>query len=276
MKSKINSVSKKTPNDKNIFLYNVFRGLMIFLSVIFCIWFILPVFIYGIINTFNIMGILACIYVFLFYTFRNTAKNIRHKFYKKSITKFLWKIGRLCIYAFTTYGLLISIVMIIFANITPSENATAIILGAQVKGTRPTLSLYDRIVAGEKYLEENPKAVCVTTGGLGDTAEITEAQCMYNVMVEEGIDRNRIFLENNATSTKENIVFSYEIIKEINANENIAIVSDGFHQFRARIIARKSGITGNIGAISAKTNLIYLPTFWIREWFAIPYDIFFR
>lgn len=261
---------------KNKTLYNVFRGLMIFLSVIFCIWFIIPFFVYNIFNAFNIIGILACIYIFLFYTFRNTAKNIKQKFYKKSITKFLWKFGRFCIYAFAAYGLLISVVMIIFANIAPSENATAIILGAQVQGTRPTLSLYDRIVAGEKYLEENPNAVCVTTGGLGDTAEITEAQCMYNVMVEEGIDKDRIFLENNATSTKENIVFSYEIIKEVNANEDIAIVSDGFHQFRARIIARKSGVTGNIGAVSAKTNLIYLPTYWVREWFAIPYDVFFR
>ena len=59
-------------------------------------------------------------------------------------------------------------------------------------------------------------------------------------------------------------------------NENIAIVSDRFHQTRARLIARKSGITSHIGCVNAETNWIYLPTFWVREWFGLPYDLFFR
>ena len=166
--------------------------------------------------------------------------------------------------------------MIAFSSVPPKENATEILLGAQVKGTRPTLTLYDRIMAGKKFMEQNSSVKCVASGGLGETATITEAQCMYNVLTQNGIHADRIYLENQATNTKENICFSYEIIQQNHLNENIAIVSDRFHQTRARLIARKSGITSHIGCVNAETNWIYLPTFWVREWFGLPYDLFFR
>ena len=42
-----------------------------------------------------------------------------------------------------------------------------IILGAQVKGTRPSRSLLRRIQAGAAYLKENPKAKAIASGGQG-------------------------------------------------------------------------------------------------------------
>lgn len=256
--------------------YNIFRAFMVITACVFLVWFILPYIVYHILNAFNLMGIIACLFVITFYGARPLFKKLREKLYKKKITRILWKTVRFFIYAFASYAFIVSIIMTVCANIPPVQNASEIMLGAQVKGTQPTLSLYDRITAGRKFLEENPESICVATGGLGDTAEITEAQCMYNVLTSEGIDGNRIHLENNAINTKENIKFSYEIIKENSENENLAIVSDGFHQARARLIARKLGITSHIGAVSADTNWIYMPTFWVREWFALPYDLFFR
>lgn len=257
-------------------IFKIFRVFMITVATIFFLWFLLPVFVYGILNAFNTMGMLACLYVIAFFSARNAFKEIKAKLYEKKLTKLLWQTGRFCIYSFALYCFLISVVMAVFASIPPTENSSEIILGAQVKGTAPSLSLYDRIMAGEEYLKENPKSICVATGGLGDTATITEAQCISNVLTEHGIAQDRIYLENNSKNTQENIKFAYSIIKENGENENIAIVSDAFHQARARLIARKLGISSQIGAVSAKTNWIYLPTFWIREWFALPYDAFFR
>ena len=276
----INSTNKAINNstDKNTkhSIYKIFRVFMIIVATIFFLWFLLPVFVYGILNAFNTMGMLACLYVIAFFSTRNFFKGIKDRFYEKKLTKLLWKTGRFCIYSFAIYCFSISIVMAVFASIPPAENSSEIILGAQVKGTAPSLSLYDRIIAGEEYLKENPDSICVATGGLGDTALITEARCIADVLTEHGIDSNRIYLENNSRNTQENIKFAYSIIQENGENENIAIVSDGFHQARARLIARKLGISSQIGAVSAKTNWIYLPTFWIREWFALPYDAFFR
>ena len=275
IKNKDSEIKDKNTKCKDLF-YNIFRCFMVIVASIFLLWFLLPLFVYGILNAFNLMGILACAYVIVFYGARPFFRKLKEKFYDKKFTRILWKTGRFCIYAFAVYGFVISIIMAVFANIPPADNSSEIILGAQVKGTSPTLSLYDRIIAGEEYLRENPDSICVGTGGLGDTAEITEAQCIYNVLTEHGIDSDRIYLENNARNTKENIEYSYNTIKENGENENIAIVSDGFHQARARLIARKLGIDSQIGAVSAETNWIYLPTFWVREWFALPYDAFFR
>ena len=274
-----NGTKNSTENKQNKGLtiaYGIFRAFMVITACIFLVWFILPYIVYHILNAFNLMGIIACLFIIAFYGARPLFRKLREKLYMKKITRILWKTVRFFIYAFASYAFIISIIMIVCANIQPVQNASEIMLGAQVKGTQPTLSLYDRITAGREFLEENPESICVATGGLGDTAEITEAQCMYNVLTSEGIDGNRIYLENNAVNTKENIKFSYEIIKENDENENLAIVSDGFHQARARLIARKLGITSHIGAVSANTNWIYLPTFWVREWFALPYDLFFR
>lgn len=267
-----NSTDKNTKND----IYKMFRVFMISIATIFFLWFLLPVFVYGILNAFNAMGMLACLYVIAFFSARDAFKKIKERLYRKKVTKLLWQTGRFCIYSFAIYCFLISVVMAVFASIPPAENSSEIILGAQVKGTAPSLSLYDRIIAGEKYLKENPDSICVATGGLGNTALITEARCIADVLTEHGIAQDRIYLENNSRNTQENIKFAYSIIKENGENENIAIVSDGFHQARARLIARKLGIKSQIGAVSAKTNWIYLPTFWIREWFALPYDAFFR
>ncbi|MEE0929406.1 MAG: YdcF family protein [Acutalibacteraceae bacterium] len=272
--NKNNNENKKIK--KLTIAYNIFRAFMVVIACIFLVWFILPYIVYNILNAFNLMGIFACLFVIAFYGARPLLKKLREKLYQKRITKILWKTGRFLIYTFISYSFIVSVIMAICANIPPIENASEIMLGAQVKGTQPTLSLYDRITAGREFLEENPESICVATGGLGNTAEITEAQCMYNVLTSEGIDSDRIYLENHAVNTKENIEFSYEIIQENDKNKNIAIVSDGFHQARARLIARKLGITSHIGAVSANTNWIYMPTFWVREWFAIPYDLFFR
>lgn len=275
-----NAENPKQNNEKNIKVktvcYGIFRVFMVALASLFLVWFLLPFFVYNILNAFNLMGIIACAYVIAFYGARPLFRKLKDKFYKKKLSRILWKIGRFFIYAFAIYGFVISIVMAVFASMPPAENSSVIVLGAQVKGTNPTLSLYDRIMAGDQYLRENPESICVGSGGLGDTADITEAQCIYNVLTENGIDEDRIYLENNAKNTQENIKFSYEIIKENGENENIAIVSDGFHQARARLIARKLGIETQIGAVSAETNWIYLPTFWVREWFALPYDAFLR
>ncbi len=87
---------------------------------------------------------------------------------------------------------------------------------------------------------------------------------------------------------KQNLKFSYRIIKEkglLTSNNsevnNIAIVTDSFHQFRARIIASKLknsyGIKTKLGSVNAKNGRIGItlyPTFFVREWIAIPFEIF--
>ena len=99
---------------------------------------------------------------------------------------------------------------------------------------------------------------------------------MYNVLTESKIDSSRLYMEDKSTNTTENIRNSMKIIEGNNLNTDITIVTDGFHQLRARIICSQLGIKGNVGAVSSDTRLLYVPTYAVREWFALPFQLLFR
>ena len=54
-----------------------------------------------------------------------------------------------------------------------------IVLGAGVNGTRPSLSLRDRMVGAYDYLIAHPDCIAVVSGGQGVGEDITDAQCKY-------------------------------------------------------------------------------------------------
>lgn len=152
-------------------------------------------------------------------------------------------------------------------NQTPAENATVVVLGCKVNGDRPSLSLEERLVEAYTYLSENPNASCIVTGGKGDDENISEAECMYRWLVEKGINASRIYKEDRATSTKENITFAKEIILENNLNKDIVIITSDYHTYRAGITANEVGL--EYGSSPSKTSIWIFPSFYIRELYAI-------
>ena len=99
---------------------------------------------------------------------------------------------------------------------------------------------------------------------------------MYRVMTEDGVDGSGRSLEGRATDTTENFRYSEEVIRENGLNQDITVVTDGFHQLRARIIYWQQGYQGRIGAMSVPTRLDMVPTYVVREWFAFPAQLFLR
>ena len=97
----------------------------------------------------------------------------------------------------------------------PNDADYLIVLGAGVNGTEPSLSLYNRLAASENWLREHPNSVAVLSGGQGQNEQISEAECMYRWLVNQGIDASRIFKEEKSTSTEENIVFSKAVINTL-------------------------------------------------------------
>ena len=83
-----------------------------------------------------------------------------------------------------------------------------VVLGAGVNGTVPSLSLRERINAAYDYLTAHPDSVAIVSGGKGSGEDITEALCMYNELTKMGIDGSRVWMEDKATSTFENLQFS--------------------------------------------------------------------
>ena len=157
--------------------------------------------------------------------------------------------------------------MAYFAAKPPKENATVVVLGCQVRGDNPSLLLKKRIDTAFEYLQANPRTKCIASGGQGSDENISEAECIKEYLVDMGIDESRIFIENKSVNTNENIKFSAEIIKKNGLNENMAIVTDGFHEMRAALIAKRLGY--ECGAVSSKTPIKYASAFTTREIIAL-------
>ena len=115
-----------------------------------------------------------------------------------------------------------------------------VVLGAKVNADGPSVSLWDRICGAYLYLEEHPQVIAVLSGGMGTDEPITEAECMYRELVALGIDPKRLWLEDEATSTWENLKFTLDLIEAKTGQrpEELGVLSSEYHLFRASLFAK--------------------------------------
>lgn len=195
------------------------------------------------------------------------------RFWKKTGGKWVISLCGGIVAAGTLYMLVATGVMIGAAMVTPNENATVVVLGCKVNGEQPSLMLSRRLEAAYDYLTAHPSAKCVLSGGQGYNEGISEAECMYRWLVERGIDSERLYKEDRSTTTEENIRYLGEMIAENGLSKELALVTDGFHEFRASVIAQKQGYT--CGSVPANTPFYLLPTYVLREMFGIAKECLF-
>lgn len=131
-----------------------------------------------------------------------------------------------------------------------------VVLGAKVRESGPSVSLWDRIYGARDYLAEHPEVIAVLSGGQGQDEPMTEAKAMYDELVALGIDPDRLWMEDKATSTWENLNFSLNLIEEKTGlrPEKIGIVSSEYHLFRAGLFADACNVE-SVG-IPARTSII--------------------
>lgn len=239
------------------------------------IWFIAPIF-KKYFNHGNKLGVAMCLFILLFYTNIPLFEYVKAFCYSYPVLYFLWNIGKWLIYAFILYAVIITIAMIIASLMKPEKNATAITLGNRANKDGPSELLKGRIDTTKRYLDCNKTAVAVLSGGKCKRDYEKESVCMYNVLINSGVDKTRLYIEDKSRSTYENILFSFRIIENEQIEKNLAVVTDSFHQLRARLIVKKLGIKTNIGAVNSKTSFLYIPTYYVREWIALPYELLFR
>ena len=141
-----------------------------------------------------------------------------------------------------------------------------IVLGAQVKGDRPSLSLKKRLEAALSYAEVSPDTKLVLSGGQGPGEDVTEAACMQEWLLSHGVSAERLLLEERSTSTAENLLFCDELTGCKNARTGI--ITNDFHVYRALRLAGRQGYTDVCG-IAAGGAPIMEVHFLVREVFAL-------
>ena len=78
-------------------------------------------------------------------------------------------------------------IMIRYSNVKPQQNSTVVILGCQVRGTRPSLMLYDRMNTALEYINENSNSKIIASGGTGQGESISEAEAIKTYLVSQGV-----------------------------------------------------------------------------------------
>lgn len=141
-----------------------------------------------------------------------------------------------------------------------------VVLGAKVRESGPSVSLWDRIYGAYDYLVEHPDVTAIVSGGQGADEPMTEAQAMYDALVDLGIDPSRIWLEDKATSTWENLNFTLDLIEEKTGNrpKTLGVVSSEYHLFRASLFAEKCGVEA-VGIPAQTSRLSQKINHFMRE-----------
>ena len=131
-----------------------------------------------------------------------------------------------------------------------------LVLGAKVRVTGPSASLWDRISAAYDYLDAHPDVPAIVSGGKGADEPITEAEAMYEELVALGIDPDRIWIEDKATSTWENMNFTLALIEEKTGErpQKLGVLSSDYHLFRASLFADACGV--DFVGVPARTSRI--------------------
>lgn len=159
----------------------------------------------------------------------------------------------------------------------PDDLDYVIVLGAEVKGETVSKSLAMRLDKALEYSRQNENTIFVVSGGQGEGELITEAEAMKRYLTSGGVEEDRIIPEGHSTNTSENMrnSFSYIVVDwcgreewEEGVNPRVGVLSNNFHIFRARAIARKLGFP-NISGIPAPSDPILLPSQMFREFFAL-------
>lgn len=175
------------------------------------------------------------------------------------------------------------IVATLYCNIKAAKHIPSydkdyiIILGSRIRkdGTLTPLlkARVDKAIefANKQYEKTKKRIVYIPSGGKGKDEIISEAEAIERYLIEKGIDKKQIIIEDKSTSTTENMKFSKEKIDKINKNAKVSFSTTNYHVFRSGVIAYEQGI--DCEGIGSKTKWYFYSNALIREFVAnIAYE----
>ncbi len=227
----------------------------------------------GIVNAGNLAGTAACLLGLLYFGANAWCARILQHLWEKIPGRILicFGTGVLCLCA--VLAVLISGLMLHAIYDTPKQENAVVVLGCKVRNGVPSLMLQRRLEAAYDYLVSHPEVPVIVCGGQGPDESISEAQCMYDYLTAKGIEGERILMDDRSVSTYENLLNAKNFLQSNHLGSTITIVTDGFHQYRASMIADSLDLSCD--HISARTSWYLVPTYWVREWLGVCYQFVF-
>ncbi|MFD6231118.1 YdcF family protein [Streptomyces sp. NPDC060232] len=144
-----------------------------------------------------------------------------------------------------------------------------------IGGDRVPPLLASRLRTGQQIYERQlarggRPPVLLVSGGKGSDEKVAEARAMADWLIAEGVPADHIVLEDRSTTTEENMRFSREIMEAHDPAYRCVVVTNNFHAFRAAMLARKTGVNGQV--LGSPTAKYYWPSATIREFVAVFWE----
>lgn len=161
----------------------------------------------------------------------------------------------------------------------PEDISCIIVLGAGVNGTEPSWILRSRLNEALHLALQYPDIPIIVSGSQGAGEAISEAECMYRALVENRVPAERIWKEEQATSTRTNFAYSYALMRErgLDPSQPFAFVTSDFHMYRAKLLADAPSACGVAAELQGGWYGTALTlNYYVREAFALANEYLFR
>lgn len=152
-----------------------------------------------------------------------------------------------------------------------------VVLGAAEYDGRPSPVFAARLDHALGLFKQNIAPVVITTGGKFPGETQSEGAVGKGYLARKGIPLQKIFAEENSLTTKQNLARVAEIMEEKKLT-SVVLVSDPFHMYRAKLIAKDLGLTVSTSPTQTSPiskNIILEIKYMLRETFLSMAHILF-
>lgn len=159
-----------------------------------------------------------------------------------------------------------------FLNNKPKYNFdTILVLGAGIFTEHVTPMLGSRLDQALTLYKQQPQATFILSGGQGPDEPISEALAMQRYLISQGVKPDRIVLEDQSTSTSENIQFTKSLIdSQFDTVPKIVCVTSQFHIMRALRFGQKYNL--KLTGVGSHTPYHFFEVALIRDFLALMYQ----
>jgi uncharacterized SAM-binding protein YcdF (DUF218 family) len=136
---------------------------------------------------------------------------------------------------------------------SPQVDAIVVLGVAQYDG-RPSPQLAARLDHVVTLWNEGVAPTIVVTGGNRPGDRFTEAETSLNYLVDRGVPEGAILMEDEGTTTYESMQGVAEVLRRTVTGEEagdrveVTVVTDPYHAYRAKLIAREVGLKAHASA----------------------------
>ena len=146
----------------------------------------------------------------------------------KVLRRILLALLALCVLG---YASLEAVVLLGCRDETGRNAPVMIVLGAKLWADGPSPALQRRLDKAYDYWQDHPDLEIIVSGGQGSDEPEPEARAMANDLEARGIPADQLHLEDQSTSTAENLQYSMELMMELGyapADTPVIVVSNSY------------------------------------------------